>query len=232
MGGLGLGYTARAALEDARVQRLWVVEAMDAVIDWHVTGLLPLSAELTDDPRCQLVLGDFFALVADGEKFADEPLLDAILLDIDHTPEHVLHPSHADFYSRAGLQTGARAAQAGRGVRAVVGRAAFGGFPGAAAGRLRQCRGAPRDVREPVDRRGVVQLGLRRDQLTLRRSADRAVLVVPLLLERVGLDRAQGLVTRAGLERQVCEAEYLVGELVDGPALQGTRLRDRDRGAR
>ncbi|MCU1588732.1 MAG: hypothetical protein JWN31_2225 [Frankiales bacterium] len=104
VGGLGLGYTARAALEDPRVRRLWVVEAMDAVIDWHVTGLLPLSGELTDDPRCQLVLGDFFALVADGAPFADEPLLDAILLDIDHTPEHVLHPSHAALYSGEGLQ--------------------------------------------------------------------------------------------------------------------------------
>jgi spermidine synthase len=104
VGGLGLGYTARAALEDQRVRRLWVVEALDAVIDWQVTGLLPHAAELTDDPRCELVLGDFFALVADGTPFADEQLLDAILLDIDHTPEHVLHPSHAAFYSQAGLQ--------------------------------------------------------------------------------------------------------------------------------
>ena len=103
VGGLGLGYTARAALEDDRVGRLWVVEALDAVIDWHVTGLLPLSIELTGDPRCQLVLGDFFALVSAQEPFADEPLLDAILLDIDHTPEHVLHPSHAAFYSEEGL---------------------------------------------------------------------------------------------------------------------------------
>ena len=104
VGGLGLGYTARAALEDERIKRLWVVEALDAVIEWHQTELLPHAAELNDDVRCQLVLADFFGCVADGMPFAGEGLLDAILLDIDHTPEHVLHPSHAAFYSREGLQ--------------------------------------------------------------------------------------------------------------------------------
>jgi spermidine synthase len=106
VGGLGLGYTARAALEDERVGSLRVVEALDAVIDWHVTGLLPHADELTGDARCQLVLGDFFALVADAQPFGmGAPMQhDAILLDIDHTPGHVLHPSHAAFYTPAGLE--------------------------------------------------------------------------------------------------------------------------------
>lgn len=106
VGGLGLGYTARAALADPRVRSVEVIEALPAVIDWHRRGLLPGAAELVDDHRCQLVEGDFFARVADGTPFGpDSPeRYDAVLLDIDHTPTHVLHPSHAAFYTREGLR--------------------------------------------------------------------------------------------------------------------------------
>jgi spermidine synthase len=106
VGGLGLGYTARAVLEDPRVRSLHVVEALDAVIGWHERHLLPLSAALTADPRCHLIHGDFFAIVAEGLGFGpDAPeQCDAVLVDIDHTPRHVLHPSHAAFYEEEGLR--------------------------------------------------------------------------------------------------------------------------------
>ena len=105
VGGLGLGYTARAVVEDPRVRSLHVIEALGEVIDWHARQLLPLSVELTSDPRCHLVEGDFFAIVASGAGFgAGAPdRCDAILVDIDHTPRHHLHPSHAAFYTEAGL---------------------------------------------------------------------------------------------------------------------------------
>ncbi len=105
VGGLGLGYTARAALTDPRVRSLHVVEAFPEVIDWHVRGLLPYAAELTADPRSHLVPGDFFAMVAGepGAPAVPDPC-DVILLDIDHSPRHVLHPSHAAFYCAEGLQ--------------------------------------------------------------------------------------------------------------------------------
>jgi spermidine synthase len=64
VGGLGLGYTARTVLADPRVGSLRVLDALGAVIDWHREGLVPLGRELTTDPRCRLVEGDFFALVA------------------------------------------------------------------------------------------------------------------------------------------------------------------------
>lgn len=99
VGGLGLGYTARTALEDPRVHDVTVIEAAEPVIDWHRRDLLPDTVGLAADPRCQLVHDDFFALV--GSEPARSQ--DAILLDIDHTPQHVLHPSHADFYTSAGL---------------------------------------------------------------------------------------------------------------------------------
>src|SRR5712671_3065348 len=64
VGGLGLGYTAQAVLEDSRVRSLIVVDALAEVIEWHESGLLPLGKQLTADPRCRLVNGDFFALSA------------------------------------------------------------------------------------------------------------------------------------------------------------------------
>jgi spermidine synthase len=102
--GLGLGYTAHAVLSDPRVCSLRVVEALGEVIGWHRRGLLPMSDALTSDRRCSLVEGDFFAMVAAGSPFgSDAPeRYDAILVDIDHTPRHLLHPSHAPFYELEG----------------------------------------------------------------------------------------------------------------------------------
>lgn len=104
VGGLGLGYTAQAALGDGRVRRVQVVEAQPAVIDWHRRHLLPVSVDLTSDDRCMLVEDDFFAALAAGRFGAGAPpMWHAILVDIDHTPSHLLHPSHAAFYTREGL---------------------------------------------------------------------------------------------------------------------------------
>jgi spermidine synthase len=108
VGGLGLGYTARAALEDQRVGRLHVVEAVESVIDWQQRQLLPGAAELCGDPRTTFVHADFFAL-AEGAGFAG-PAVEAptrwhaILLDVDHTPDHLLDDSHAGFYRVEGLR--------------------------------------------------------------------------------------------------------------------------------
>ena len=105
VGGLGLGYTAGAALADPRVGSLHVVEYLEPVIDWHERQLLPLSPALVQDPRCHFVHGDFFALVAGGSGWGSgsPARVDAVLLDIDHTPSHVLDGSHSAFYTRAGL---------------------------------------------------------------------------------------------------------------------------------
>ena len=99
VGGLGLGYTAVAALADERVASLTVVDTLPAVIDWHVRRLLPVSATILDDPRASLVLDDFFALMRREPDFR----YDAILVDIDHSPVFQLDPSHADLYTVPGL---------------------------------------------------------------------------------------------------------------------------------
>jgi spermidine synthase len=107
VGGLGLGYTALTTLEDQRLRSLVVVEALNEVIGWHERALLPDTTRLVADPRVRLQRGDFFEM-ADGTTGFDpnEPgrRFHAILLDIDHTPRHVLHPSHSAFYTRAGLE--------------------------------------------------------------------------------------------------------------------------------
>ena len=102
VGGLGLGYTAIAALRDPRVGAMTVIDTLPAVIDWHQRGLLPVSELLTGDPRTRLVLDDFFAVMRQAPGPA-EVRYDAILLDVDHSPRHQLDPSHADLYTEAGL---------------------------------------------------------------------------------------------------------------------------------
>ncbi|WP_033443678.1 spermidine synthase [Saccharothrix sp. NRRL B-16314] len=106
VGGLGLGYTARTVLENPNVRSLVVVDALGEVIEWHRRGLLPGGAELAADPRCRLVHGDFFALARSGRGFdPEEPdrRFHAIVVDIDHSPRHLLHPDNADFYRPEGL---------------------------------------------------------------------------------------------------------------------------------
>jgi spermidine synthase len=106
VGGLGLGYTAQAALENPAVRSLVVVDALAEVIEWHEQGLLPIGRQLTGDPRCRLVNGDFFAMSGSTEGFdPDRPRrrFDAVLVDIDHSPRNLLHPRHATLYEREGL---------------------------------------------------------------------------------------------------------------------------------
>lgn len=107
VGGLGLGYTAQAVLEDPRVRSATVVEALSEVIDWHQRGLLPVADSLNSDSRIRLTHGDFFAMAGDDAGFdVREPgrRFHAILLDVDHSPRHVLHPSHAALYEPEGLR--------------------------------------------------------------------------------------------------------------------------------
>ena len=96
VGGLGLGYTARAVLQHDHVNSLTVVDTLAEIIDWHETGLLPLGPELTSDNRCNLRHDDFFALALSQEGFGKK--LDAILVDIDHSPDFFLDATNAEFY--------------------------------------------------------------------------------------------------------------------------------------
>jgi len=108
VGGLGLGYTARTVLEHTKVRELLIIDTMREVIEWHQQGLLPLGEQLTSDPRCRFVHGDFFAMSASRSRGFDPEnrgrRYHAILLDVDHSPRNVLHLSHAPFYESDGLR--------------------------------------------------------------------------------------------------------------------------------
>jgi len=103
VGGLGLGYTAVAALKDPRVRQMLVVDYLEPVIRWHREEKVPLGKTLNADSRCCYVQGSFFDLALDPQQGFDstEPgrRFDAILLDIDHSPSDYLHEANASFYT-------------------------------------------------------------------------------------------------------------------------------------
>lgn len=102
VGGLGLGFTARSVLQHDSVKSLLVVDALEAVIDWHQSGLLPLGPDLTGDQRCSFLHHDFFAMAMSEEGFGKK--MHAILVDIDHSPDFFLDAANAEFYQPAGLK--------------------------------------------------------------------------------------------------------------------------------
>jgi len=107
VGGLGLGYTAVAALEHREVASLLVVDALQPVIEWHERGMVPLGGKLTGDRRTRMLHADFFERAQSVDGFDPEQpgrKFHAVLLDIDHSPRHLLHPRNAAFYEADGLR--------------------------------------------------------------------------------------------------------------------------------
>jgi len=101
VGGLGMGYTLRAALEvlpkDAVVD---VVEVFAAVVEWNRGLLAPLARRPLQDRRVRVIVADLGMHLA-----AAEPLYDVFLLDVDNGPEAFTLSSNAGLYSPAGLAT-------------------------------------------------------------------------------------------------------------------------------
>jgi spermidine synthase len=104
IGGLGLGYTAWEALRSPRVARAEVVEFVPGVIAWMKEGLVPLSSQLTAEPRVEIVEGDVFQRLA-RQPGPAEPRFDLILIDVDHSPAEPLDGSRTGgFYTAEGLR--------------------------------------------------------------------------------------------------------------------------------
>lgn len=105
VGGLGLGYTALTALQHSQVKRVRTIDVMEPVIRWHQTGVLPIGDVLASDQRSELIHADFFAVASnDLSGFIDEQPIDALLLDIDHSPSHWLNESNQGFYTQENLR--------------------------------------------------------------------------------------------------------------------------------
>jgi spermidine synthase len=106
IGGLGLGYTAAETLKNGKVSGLLVIDRFQAVIDWHLAGVVPLGSILTQDSRCELRQGDFFKLAEVGfDELDPARRFDSVLVDIDHSPEHYLDENSRSFYTAEGLAT-------------------------------------------------------------------------------------------------------------------------------
>ncbi len=120
IGGLGMGYTLRAALDalpsDARVV---VAEITPKVIDWCRGPLADLTGDAVADPRAEVVLDDVAALIARAAR-SDEPgdKWDAVVLDLYEGPREAHGGDRAPFYGRQALATTRRALAPG-GVFAV-----------------------------------------------------------------------------------------------------------------
>jgi spermidine synthase len=100
IGGLGLGYTLKAALAalppDAELLQ---VEAFETVVDWHRQHLQALAVPL-DDERVTVRVGDVTQLIARH----DGPPFDAILIDTDNGPDAMCIDSNAALYDDAGIE--------------------------------------------------------------------------------------------------------------------------------
>ena len=99
VGGLGFGFTVRAALELLRPDaKVTVAELMAPVVEWNRGPVASLAGSPLEDPRVQVVLGDVRRLMTrSGSAF------DAILLDVDNGPSPLTKADNVSLYDDTGL---------------------------------------------------------------------------------------------------------------------------------
>jgi spermidine synthase len=115
VGGLGMAYTVRAALDVLpAAAEVVVVELTPAIVDWCRGPLAPLTDAALEDPRVRVAIGDVARAIAD----APRGHYHAILLDLYEGPHAATQRADDPFYSRAALAR-SRAALAPGGVLAV-----------------------------------------------------------------------------------------------------------------
>lgn len=100
VGGLGLGFTLAAVLEDARVARCTVVEIEPDLVGWLRDGTVPHGPPLLADPRVDVRVAD----VADVLR-AGAPSYDLVLLDVDNGPGYLVHDANLALYAPPSLTT-------------------------------------------------------------------------------------------------------------------------------
>jgi spermidine synthase len=113
VGGLGMGFTLRAALDALAGQPNAVVEVaevFEAVVTWNRGPLAPLAARPLDDSRVRVLVADVGEVIA-----SREAAWDAVLLDVDNGAEALTLESNARLYTPRGLAR-LRAALAPEGV--------------------------------------------------------------------------------------------------------------------
>ncbi|MCA9706686.1 MAG: hypothetical protein KDK70_12615 [Myxococcales bacterium] len=115
VGGLGMGFTLRAALDEVGPTAVVeVAELVPAVAEWNRGPIAPRAGRPLDDPRVVLHLGD----VGERIRAAGPGEYDAILLDVDNGPDALAHDGNEALYQEPGLRRAHRALRPG-GVLAV-----------------------------------------------------------------------------------------------------------------
>jgi spermidine synthase len=105
IGGLGLGFTLRAALATLRSDaKVLVAELMPQVVTWNRNPAYPLASAALADGRTEVVLGDVAALIAKSKR-----RFDAILLDADNETTAMNTAGNSSLYRSAGLASIVRA---------------------------------------------------------------------------------------------------------------------------
>ena len=114
IGGFGMGFTLRAALEHLGPKaRVTVGELVPAVIAWARGPMAHLSGDCLKDPRLTVREGDVADLIGSAGR-----AYDAILLDVDNGPEGLSRPANDRLYDAQGLAAARRALTPG-GILAV-----------------------------------------------------------------------------------------------------------------
>ncbi len=99
IGGLGMGFTLRAALTAfGPGAELRVAELVPAMVEWARGPMASLFGDCLDDPRVHLQIGDVGPLIASSPNS-----FDAILLDVDNGPDALTRDENDNIYSDAGL---------------------------------------------------------------------------------------------------------------------------------
>ena len=105
IGGLGMGFTLREALDVLMPgAKVIVGELMPEIVEWNRTYFGALNGHPLRDRRVTLKMGDVGAVIRQAEH-----AFDAILLDVDNGPEAFMAESNGQLYSPAGLQACMRA---------------------------------------------------------------------------------------------------------------------------
>ncbi len=123
IGGLGMGFTLRAALAElGNDAGLVVAELVPAVVAWARGPMAVVFGGCLDDPRVSVREADVGPLIR-----AQAAAWDAILLDVDNGPEGIVHKGNDALYSAAGLGAARDALRPG-GVLAVWSQGPDTGF--------------------------------------------------------------------------------------------------------
>ena len=105
IGGLGMGYTLRQALDILSPHAQVVVgELLGAVVEWNREFLAELNGQPLGDQRVDLKTGDVVELISRSKS-----RFDAILLDIDNGPGVMTDSGNRRLYGREGIQACRRA---------------------------------------------------------------------------------------------------------------------------